>query len=49
MIDFYLLRTPVRIEFRSGENPYARQRKKLTPRKARIARRQRRIRKTRKS
>ncbi|HKT32504.1 MAG TPA: ribosome biogenesis GTPase Der [Gammaproteobacteria bacterium] len=44
---FDLYGTPVRIEFRSGENPYARQRKKLTPKKARIARRQRRIRKKR--
>jgi GTP-binding protein len=40
---FDLYGTPVRIEFRGGKNPYARQRKKLTPKKAMVARRQRRI------
>ena len=46
---FDLYGTPVRIEFRGGGNPYARPRKKLTPKKAMIARRQRRIRKKRSS
>ncbi len=40
---FDLYGTPVRIEFRTGKNPYAGRRKKLTPKKAMVARRQRRI------
>lgn len=40
---FDLYGTPVRIEFRTGKNPYAERRKKLTPKKAMVARRQRRI------
>ena len=32
---FDLYGTPVRIEFRSGENPYAGRRNKLTPRQER--------------
>lgn len=47
---FDLYGTPVRIEFRGGDNPYLRKhRKKLTPKAANIARRQRRIRKKRES
>ena len=45
---FDLYGTPVRIEFRTGRNPYAERRKKLTPKKAMIARRQRRIQKKKK-
>jgi hypothetical protein len=41
LIDFYLLATPVRIEFRTAPNPYSERRKKLTPKKAKIAHRQR--------
>ncbi|MDE2234599.1 MAG: ribosome biogenesis GTPase Der [Gammaproteobacteria bacterium] len=40
---FDLYGTPVHIEFRSGENPYAQRRKKQTPKQAKVARRQRRI------
>ncbi len=40
---FDLYGTPVRIEFRTGKNPYAGRRKKLTPKKVMVARRQRRI------
>ncbi|MGA9854712.1 MAG: ribosome biogenesis GTPase Der [Gammaproteobacteria bacterium] len=40
---FDLYGTPVRIEFRTGKNPYAERRKKLTPKKVMVARRQRRI------
>ncbi|MGA9853219.1 MAG: ribosome biogenesis GTPase Der [Gammaproteobacteria bacterium] len=40
---FDLYGTPVRIEFRTGKNPYSERRKKLTPKKAMVARRQRRI------
>ncbi len=40
---FDLYGTPVRIEFRTGKNPYAGRRKKLTPKKAMVAGRQRRI------
>ncbi|MGH8322037.1 MAG: ribosome biogenesis GTPase Der, partial [Gammaproteobacteria bacterium] len=40
---FNLYGTPVRIEFRTGKNPYSERRKKLTPKKAMVARRQRRI------
>lgn len=42
---FNLYGTPVRIEFRTGKNPYAERRKKLTPKKAMVERRQRRIKK----
>lgn len=45
---FDLYGTPVRIEFRTGKNPYAERRKKLTPKKAMVARRQRRITRNRK-
>ena len=44
---FDLYGTPVRIEFRTGKNPYSEHRKKLTPKKAMMARRQRRISKNR--
>lgn len=40
---FDLFGTPVHIEFRTGENPYAERRKKLTPKQANVARRKRRI------
>ncbi|HET7396177.1 MAG TPA: ribosome biogenesis GTPase Der [Gammaproteobacteria bacterium] len=40
---FDLYGTPVRIEFRTGKNPYSGRRKKLTPKKALVAKRQRRI------
>jgi GTP-binding protein len=40
---FDLYGTPVRIEFRTAPNPYSERRKKLTPKQAMIARRQRRI------
>ncbi|MDE2460853.1 MAG: ribosome biogenesis GTPase Der, partial [Gammaproteobacteria bacterium] len=47
---FDLYGTPVRVEFRGSGNPYAsKRRKKLTPRQAKITRRQRRIRKKRES
>lgn len=46
---FQLYGTPVHIEFRGGENPYAHQHKKLTPKAAKIARRRRRIQKKRES
>ncbi|HEX5339454.1 MAG TPA: ribosome biogenesis GTPase Der [Gammaproteobacteria bacterium] len=44
---FDLYGTPVRIEFRTGKNPYSERRKKLTPKKALVAKRQRRIGRTR--
>jgi GTPase len=46
---FDLYGTPVRLEFRTGKNPYAERRNKLTPKKVKVARRQRRIARDRKS
>jgi GTPase len=45
--EFDLYGTPVRMEFRTGSNPYAGKRKKLTPRKVLEQRRDRRIKKGR--
>ncbi|HET7922136.1 MAG TPA: ribosome biogenesis GTPase Der [Gammaproteobacteria bacterium] len=45
---FDLYGTPVRIEFRTGHNPYAERRKKLTPKRALVEKRKRRIARTRK-
>ena len=45
---FDLYGTPVRIEFRTGSNPYSERRKKLTPKKAMMAKRQRRLQKRKK-
>jgi GTP-binding protein len=46
---FDLYGTPVRVEFRTGGNPYDKKRKKLTPKKAMVERRDRRIAKKRQS
>lgn len=40
---FDLYGTPVRIEFRTGKNPYSERRRKLTPKQAKVAKRQRRL------
>jgi GTP-binding protein len=45
--EFDLYGTPVRMEFRTGGNPFASKRKKLTPRKVLEQRRDRRIKKGR--